>query len=84
MPRATLPGDKPITMAMATKLVIGAIALAGIVWGAASLIGGKAEASDLRAVEHRVHEIDTDVQIIKSEQRMLIRAIRPDLPVGKD
>ena len=65
----TLP--PPIKTAGFIASIIGLlIVCGGVVWSLATLVTGKADA-------HDVDEIRLDVREIKTEQRILIRAIRP-------
>jgi hypothetical protein len=75
-------GLKLASFVLAVLIALGGVAT--VVYAAGVLVESKADRKELKAVEDRVDGIHTDVQVIKTEQRMLIRAIRPDLPVGKE
>ena len=61
--------------------VLGSIALAvtmgTMIWGMATIISSKAD-------KDTVHKIQTDVEVIKTRQEMFIRAVRPELYLGKE
>ena len=74
--RATIgPALKGIGIGISMLALL--VTLGGLVWGMATLVNGKAD----KAI---VNEIRIDVEVIKTEQRMLIKSLRPDLPVGKE
>ena len=83
--RPTLEG-KPVLKA--TALAISALgillAVLAIVWGAAVLVTGKADHEDVDQIDRKVQTIRVDVEVIKTEQRMLIRALAPQVKVGKE
>jgi hypothetical protein len=91
--RQRLSRARRISMSMASgerygwiKPVAFAIAVAGGVWAAASQFADKASQAQVERVDSKVGQVRDDVKdltievkVMQTEQRMLIRAIRPDL-----
>lgn len=62
--------------------ILGTIALTvtmgTLIWGMATVVSSKAD-------KETVHRIQIDVEVIKTQQEMFIRAVRPGLlPIGKE
>jgi len=72
--RDSYGGIKPGTL---FGLVATLIALGTLVWSMSALVSSKADAATVRKIE-------LNVEVIKTEQRMLIRAIAPGLHTGKE
>ena len=76
----TVDGMSPLKV---IGVVIGSVTLlltlAGLVWGSAVLITGKADHEDVHRIEMEVSEIKSDVKVIQTRQEMFIRALRPNL-----
>ena len=72
----------------AVKAVAAVLGLAGAtvaaIIGVAGAFAGKADTEDLEQVKEVVHDMDTRTQVMQAEQRMLIRYVAPDLPIGSD
>lgn len=68
---------KPPQMEMWGRILGMLIVVGGIIWTLSALVNNKADKST-------VNVIKTDVEVIKSEQRMLIKYIAPSLKTGKE
>ena len=47
-----------------------------IIYGTGTLVASKAD-------KDTVHQIQTDVEVIKTRQEMFIKDVRPNLPIGE-
>jgi hypothetical protein len=83
-PRITMNGKGLRYAGIGIAAIVAAIGLLTVVVGVVLFIAGKADRSEVQAVDRRVQSVETDVKVIKSEQRMFIKAIRPDLAVGEE
>jgi len=68
--------------AVGMAFVMMTIASGGLVWALAIGLNNKADKTELQKVRNYMYEIHTAVEVIKTEQRMLIHYIDPTLPVG--
>lgn len=58
------------------------IASGGVLFSLATKLTSKADRTELYEVQQDIYRVNTAVEVIKTEQRMLIRRIDPTLPVG--
>lgn len=53
------------------------VTMGTLIWGMATIVSSKAD-------KETVHQIQTDVEVIKTRQEMFIRAVRPGLHLEKE